>query len=108
MFLFNPRLAECSCRVVENGGSGDSHLPELYHLVNLPKKRTTELIIKPLIAALSHMVCGADWLVLRWGALLHMMWQRECQRYVLSMDAFTDRGHIAGAEMAETLLNLTG
>lgn len=38
--LVQSRLAECSCRVVENGVAREVPiLPELYHLVNLPQEK---------------------------------------------------------------------
>ena len=38
--LVQSRLAECSCRVVENGEAREVPiLPELYHLVNLPQEK---------------------------------------------------------------------
>ena len=38
--LVQSRLAECSCRVVENGAIKEVPiLPELYHLVGLPQEK---------------------------------------------------------------------
>lgn len=45
--LVQSHLAECSCRVVENGVAREVPiLPELYHLVNLPQEKTfTNLMV---------------------------------------------------------------
>ena len=80
--LVQSRLAECSCRVVENGVAREVPiLPELYHLVNLPQEKDFHEFDGwyHTLAVVSH--TEPD-LTLRWGALLHDV-AKGCLRCVL-------------------------
>ena len=69
--LVQSRLAECSCRVVENGAIKEVPiLPELYHLVGLPQEKAFHEFDGwyHTLAVVSE--TEPD-LTLRWGALLH-------------------------------------
>jgi len=103
--LVQSRLAECSCRVVENGVAREVPiLPELYHLVNLPQEKDFHEFDGwyHTLAVVSH--TEPD-LTLRWGALLHDVAKGMPTVRAVVNGRLTDRGHdTLGAEMTETLL----
>ncbi|MBS5189733.1 MAG: CCA tRNA nucleotidyltransferase [Veillonella sp.] len=107
--LVQSRLAECSCRVVENGVAREVPiLPELYHLVNLPQEKDFHEFDGwyHTLAVVSH--TEPD-LVLRWGALLHDVAKGMPAVRAVINGRLTDRGHdTLGAEMTETLLTRLG
>ena len=92
--LVQSRLAECSCRVVENGAAREVPiLPELDHLVDLPQEKDFHEFdgwyhTLAVVSIRSRIWCCV-------GVPYYMMWQRECQRYVLlSMGALRIVGMI--------------
>ena len=103
--LVQSRLAECSCRVVENGVTREVPiLPELYHLVNLPQEKDFHEFDGwyHTLAVVSH--TEPD-LTLRWGALLHDVAKGMPTVRAVVNGRLTDRGHdTLGSEMTETLL----
>ena len=107
--LVQSRLAECSCRVVENGVAREVPiLPELYHLVNLPQEKDFHEFDGwyHTLAVVSH--TEPD-LILRWGALLHDVAKGMPAVRAVINGRLTDRGHdTLGAEMTETLLTRLG
>ena len=107
--LVQSRLAECSCRVVENGEAREVPiLPELYHLVNLPQEKDFHQFDGwyHTLAVVSN--TEPD-LTLRWGALLHDVAKGMPTVRAVVNGRLTDRGHdTLGAEMTETLLTRLG
>lgn len=107
--LVQSRLAECSCRAVENGVAREVPiLPELYHLVNLPQEKDFHEFDGwyHTLAVVSH--TEPD-LILRWGALLHDVAKGMPAVRAVINGRLTDRGHdTLGAEMTETLLTRLG
>lgn len=103
--LVQSRLAECSCRVVENGVIREVPiLPELYHLVNLPQEKAFHEFDGwyHTLAVVAH--TEPD-LILRWGALLHDVAKGMPGIREIINGRLTDRGHdIMGANMAYDLL----
>ena len=107
--LVQSRLAECSCRVVENGAIKEVPiLPELYHLVGLPQEKVFHEFDGwyHTLAVVSE--TEPD-LTLRWGALLHDVAKGMPAVRAVINGRLTDRGHdTLGAEMTETLLTRLG
>lgn len=107
--LVQSRLAECSCRVVENGVAREVPiLPELYHLVNLPQEKDFHEFDGwyHTLAVVAH--TEPD-LTVRWGALLHDVAKGMPTIRAVHNGRLTDRGHdTLGAEMAETILTRLG
>lgn len=103
--LVQSRLAECSCRVVENGEIKEVPiLPELYHLVGLPQEKAFHEFDGwyHTLAVVSE--TEPD-LTLRWGALLHDVAKGMPTIRQVINGRYTDRGHDnLGAEMAYDLL----
>ena len=103
--LVQSRLAECSCRVVENGAIKEVPiLPELYHLVGLPQEKAFHEFDGwyHTLAVVSE--TEPD-LTLRWGALLHDVAKGMPTIRQVINGRYTDRGHDnLGAEMAYDLL----
>ena len=103
------RLAECTCRMVENGESREIPiLPELYHLVGLPQEKAFHEFDGwyHTLAVVSE--TEPD-LTLRWGALLHDVAKGMPTVRAVVNGRLTDRGHdTLGAEMTETLLTRLG
>ena len=103
--LVQSRLAECSCRVVENGVAREVPiLPELYHLVGLPQEKAFHEFDGwyHTLAVVSE--TEPD-LILRWGALLHDVAKGMPSIRQVINGRYTDRGHDnLGSQMAYNIL----
>ena len=98
-------LAECTCRMVENGESREIPiLPELYHLVGLPQEKAFHEFDGwyHTLAVVSE--TEPD-LILRWGALLHDVAKGMPSIRQVINGRYTDRGHDnLGSQMAYDIL----
>lgn len=103
--LVQSRLAECSCRVNDNGHVTEVDiLPELYHLVDLPQQPEFHAF-DGWYHTLAAVAATRPDPIIRWGALLHDVGKGMPGVRGFHKGRITDRGHdMLGAKMARKLL----